>query len=63
MDKQQIKSAILKATGNPQSGVIAEYVDVMVDEILKIDKKETKKFEPVKETRIIEPMNSRDINY
>jgi hypothetical protein len=54
MNKEQIKSAILKTAGNPESGAIADLVDQMVEAILNIDKPEVKKFNPVSETRVIE---------
>jgi len=60
MDKQQIKEAILKAAGNPESGVIAEFVDAMAEAVANIDKPvETKKFNPVTETRITEISETR----
>lgn len=60
MKKDDIKKAILQATGNPSSGVIVEFVDVIADEIMKLNKN---KFEPPKEIRVVEPKESRDINY
>lgn len=60
MDKAKIKEAILKTAGYPESGSIAELADAMADEIANIDKPvETKKFEPVKETRIQEITETR----
>jgi hypothetical protein len=59
MNKEQIKSAILKTAGNPESGAIADLVDQMVEEILNIDKPEVKKFNPVSETRVIESKEIR----
>jgi len=64
MNKEQIKSALLKAAGNPESGVIAEYADKMAEAISLLSEPEEKKnFNPVKETRIIPPAEARDINY
>lgn len=60
MDKAKIKEAILKTAGYPESGVIAQLADAMVEAICDIDKPvETKKFEPVKETRIQEIKETR----
>lgn len=60
MDKQQIKEAILKVAGNPDSGAIAELADAMAEAVANIDKPvETKKFNPVAETRITEISETR----
>lgn len=59
MNKEQIKSAILKTAGNPESGAIADLVDEMAEAILNIDKPEVKKFNPVSETRVIESKEIR----
>ena len=59
MNKEQIKSAILKIAGNPESGAIADLVDQMAEAILNIDKPEVKKFNPVSETRVIESKEIR----
>lgn len=60
MNKEQIKEAILKVAGNPDSGAIAELADEMADAIEQIDKPvETKKFNPVTETRIQEVKETR----
>jgi hypothetical protein len=64
MKKEEIKSALLKAAGNPESGVIVEYADKMAEAISLLNEPEEKKnFNPVTETRIIPPVESRDINY
>jgi hypothetical protein len=64
MNKEQVKSALLKSAGNPSSGIIVEYADKMAEAIMLLSEpNEVKKFEPVKETRIIPPAESRDINY
>lgn len=64
MNKEEIKSALLKAAGNPESGVIVEYADKMAEAIFLLSEPvEKKKFDPVKETRIIPPAEARDINY
>lgn len=59
MNKEQIKSAILKTAGNPESGAIADLVDEMAEAILNINKPEVKKFNPISETRIIESKEIR----
>lgn len=53
MNKQEIKSAILKAVGNPEAGAIYENIDLIADAVLGGEEpKETKSFDPVKETRV-----------
>jgi hypothetical protein len=60
MDKAQVKEAILKVAGHPDSGVIAELVEAMAEAIINIDKPvETKKFNPVSETRVQEVKETR----
>jgi hypothetical protein len=59
MNKDQIKDVILKTAGYPESGVIAELADAMATAIVEIDTPEIKKFEPVKETRVIESKETR----
>lgn len=60
MDKNKIKDAILKTAGYPESGLIAEMADAFADAVMNIDKPiETKKFEPVQETRIVEIKETR----
>jgi len=63
MNKEQVKQAILKVAGNPESGAIYELADDMADSILEIDQPEVKNFNPVKETRVIEAKDPREINY
>lgn len=58
MNREEIKAAILKVAGNPDSGIIAEMADAFADEICGT-KKETKKFDPVKETRVKEVKETR----
>lgn len=59
MNKDQIKNVILKTAGYPESGVIAELADAMATAIVEIDTPEIKKFEPVKETRVVESKETR----
>lgn len=59
MNKEQIKSAILKVAGYPDSGAIKDLADSMADEIMSIDKPEKKSFNPVEETRVKEVKETR----
>jgi uncharacterized protein YjgD (DUF1641 family) len=60
VNKDQIKEAILKVAGNPESGVIKDLVDAMAEAVDNIDNPvETKKFNPVVETRIQEVKETR----
>jgi hypothetical protein len=60
MNRDEVKAAILKVAGNPQSGIIADLADEFADEICKNENaKETKKFNPVQETRITEVKETR----
>jgi hypothetical protein len=61
MNKAEIKAAMLKATGNPESGAIADYADVMADAVAKLlnPEQEIKKYEPAKETRTLRPPETR----
>ena len=60
MNRDEVKAAILKVAGNPESGIIAELADAFADEIFKEEiPKETKKFNPVQETRITEVKETR----
>jgi len=60
MDKAKVKEAILNVADNPESGVIAELADAMAEAVINIDKPiETKKFNPVTETRITEISETR----
>lgn len=61
MNKEDIKAAILKVAGNPESGPIADYADAWAAELERLanPKVETKKFEPVKETRVQEIKETR----
>jgi hypothetical protein len=60
MDKTKIKDAILKTAGYPESGVVAQLADAMVEAIYDSHQPvEVKNFEPVKETRIQEIKETR----
>jgi hypothetical protein len=60
MNRDEVKAAILKVAGNPEAGIIAELADAFADEICKTyAPTETKKFNPVQETRITEVKETR----
>ena len=60
MNRDEVKAAILKVAGNPEAGIIAELADEFADEICKTNTPtETKKFNPVQETRITEVKETR----
>jgi hypothetical protein len=60
MTREEIKKAILAATGNPESGVIKDNLNTMADAILKaLEPEEVKSFQPVKETRIVRSSETR----
>ena len=59
MDKAKIKSTILQVAGNPTSGIIAELADELAQAIMDIEKPESKNFNPVQETRIVEIKETR----
>lgn len=62
MNPEEIKSAYLKAIGNPESGILVELADKIVQAILEIEEensKEAKSFNPVKEQRVIKPTETR----
>lgn len=61
--RQEIKDAILKVAGNPDTGVVVQFVDAWADAIVAIDapaEPEEEKAKPsVKETRVISPAEKR----
>lgn len=62
--KEQIKSDILKALGNPASGIFVDYIDTIVNAVVGVENKaETKQglsdSLPAKETRIVEVAEKR----
>lgn len=60
--RQDIKDAILKVAGNPDSGVVRQYVDAWADAIVALDepvKPEVKAEPEVKETRVISAAEKR----
>jgi hypothetical protein len=63
--KDEIKDAILKVAGNPESGVVTQFADAWADAIVAIDSPasapEIKRedAEPVKETRVLNVAEKR----
>jgi hypothetical protein len=54
--KQEIKAAILKAAGNPQSGIIADMADEFAEAVLGLEEKNST---PAKEVRVVESKEIR----
>jgi hypothetical protein len=54
--KEQIKDAILKAAGNPETGVIADMADQFAEAVLGLEEKSST---PAKETRVVESKEIR----
>jgi hypothetical protein len=54
--KQEIKAAILKAAGNPESGIIADMADEFAEAVLGLEEKSSA---PAKEVRVVEPKEIR----
>jgi hypothetical protein len=53
-NKEQIKSAILKVAGNPETGIVNDLVDSWADAIVAIDQPEAASLsKPAKETRVV----------
>lgn len=63
--KAEIKEAILKASGNPESGVVFKNVDAWADAIVALDaptkptEKVEEKSKPTKETRTLSAEETR----
>jgi hypothetical protein len=55
--KDEIKSAILKAAGNPSVGVIADIADDLAKAIYELDNKNS--YNPDKEARVIDTKETR----
>ena len=55
--KDEIKSAILKAAGNPSVGVIADIADDLAKAIYDLDNKNS--YNPAKEARVIDTKETR----
>jgi hypothetical protein len=54
--KQEIKAAILRAAGNPESGIIADMADEFAEAVLALEEKSSA---PAKETRVVESKEIR----
>jgi hypothetical protein len=54
--KEQIKEAILRAAGNPETGVIADMADQLADAVLGL---EAKSSTSAKEVRVVESKEIR----
>jgi hypothetical protein len=54
--KEQIKDAILKAAGNPETGVIADMADQFAEAVLGLEEKSST---PAKEVRVVESKEIR----
>jgi len=59
MTKDEIQKIILDSVGNPSSGAIKQYSELMAEAIAKELNGETKKAPTPKETRVIEPDETR----
>ena len=55
----QVKAAILKVAGNPESGAIRDLADAMAKAIVEIDAPEVKEYKPVAETRVLKASEKR----
>lgn len=54
--KEEIKAALLKAAGNPETGVIADMADAMADAVAGLEEKSST---PAKEVRVVESKEIR----
>jgi len=60
LNKDALRSAILSAVGNPESGVIVENLDAIVDAIEKKQKPEQEQEkQDMPETRVVRPSETR----
>jgi hypothetical protein len=55
--KDDIKTAILKAAGNPSIGVIADLADDLAKAVWELDN--TNSYNPAKEARVVESKETR----
>ena len=55
--KDEIKNAILKASGNPSVGVIAEMADDLAQAVWELDN--TNSYNPAKEARVVDSKETR----
>jgi hypothetical protein len=54
--KKEIKEAILKAAGNPESGIIADMADEFAEAVAALEEKSST---PAKEVRVVESKEIR----
>lgn len=60
MDVAKVKAVILEAAGNPGSGVIADYADLLSEAVVNaFAEKKAKTESQVRELRIVKPDESR----
>jgi len=59
MNKQEIKKVLLDVAGNPSSGAVKAIADAQAEELAKKLNGETKKAPTPKETRVVEPEETR----
>lgn len=60
--KDQIKAAILKVAGNPESGVVFQLADEMAEAVVGLDapvRTVAPSYEPTKETRVMKADEKR----
>lgn len=60
--KEQIKAAILKVAGNPETGPVFQLADAMAEAVVGLDapaKVEAASYEPTKETRVLKADEKR----
>lgn len=57
--ESQIKDAILKVAGNPESGPIKALAGEMAKAVVALDAPEEKALKPMKETRVMAPSETR----
>ena len=63
MDVAQVKAVILEAAGNPESGIIADYADLLSEAVVNAfaEKKKANIETQSRELRIVKPEESRQI--
>jgi hypothetical protein len=61
MDVAQVKAVILEAAGNPESGIIADYADLLSEAVVNAfaEKKKANIETQSRELRIVKPEESR----
>lgn len=60
MDVAKVKAVILEAAGNPESGVIADYADLLSEAVVNaFAEKKAKTEQQVRELRVVKPDEQR----